>query len=65
MRAGPWREEGEGAVGPTLDADVSVKVRHQGLRESRWGETAKEKREEEQEPTLAVDGLNRRDEDPG
>lgn len=57
-------EEGDGVVGPTLNADVSVKVRYHGLRESRWGETVKAKREEEQEPILAVDGSNRRDEEP-
>lgn len=34
MRAGPSRVE-EGAVGPTFDADVSVNVRYQGLRESK------------------------------
>lgn len=33
MSAGPM---GVGVVGPTLDADVSVKLRYQGLRESKW-----------------------------
>ena len=32
IRAGP---RGEGLVGPTLNDDVSVKVRYQGLRESK------------------------------
>ena len=52
-------------LGPTLDADVSVKVRYHGLRESKWWDTVKENLEEEQEPILAVDliedGSNRRD----
>lgn len=52
MRAGP---RGDGDVGPTLEADVSVKVRYQGLSESKWWETVKENLEEEQEPILAVD----------
>lgn len=60
MRAGP---RGEGVVGPTLEDDVSVRLRYQGLRESIWWwETVKEKREEEHAPILAVDdGSNRRD----
>lgn len=32
IRAGP---KGDGLVGPTLDADVSDKVRYQGFRESK------------------------------
>jgi hypothetical protein len=27
---------GEGLVGPTLDADVSVRLKYHGLSESRW-----------------------------
>lgn len=53
-------------VGPTLEDDVSVRERYHGLRESKWWDTVKEKREEEEEPILAVDliveGSNRRDE---
>ena len=66
MSAGP---NGDGLVGPTLDADVSARLRYQGFSESRWWDTVKEKREEEQEPILAVDftveGSNRRDEARG
>lgn len=50
ISAGP-----NGVVGPTLDDDVSVKVRCQGLSESKWWETVKENLDEEQEPILAVD----------
>ena len=68
IRAGP-RREGEGLVGPTLDDDVSVNVRCQGLTESKLWETVNEKREEVHEPILAVggreDGSNRRDEARG
>lgn len=35
MSAGPSRDD-DGAVGPTLDADVSVNERYQGLTESKW-----------------------------
>lgn len=60
---------GEGVVGPTLDAEVSERLRYHGLRESSWWETVKAKREEEHEPILAVDftveGSNRRDEARG
>ena len=63
ISAGP---SGDGLVGPTFDADVSVKLRYQGLSESKWWDTVKEKREEEHDPILAVDfndeGSNRRDE---
>lgn len=63
MRAGPI---GEGLVGPTFAADVSVKVRYHGLSESKWWDTVKANLEEEQEPIFAVDlideGSNRRDE---
>jgi hypothetical protein len=52
MRAGP---SGEGLVGPTLEADVSARLRYQGLSESKWCETVKEKREDEHEPILAVE----------
>ena len=68
IRAEP-RREGDMLVGPTLDADVSVNVRCHGLSEPKWWETVNEKREEEQEPILAVDGTvdgsNRRDEARG
>lgn len=68
MRAGPTAI-GEGLVGPTFDADVSVKVRYHGLSESKWWETVKENLEEEQEPILAVDLMdeesNRREEARG
>lgn len=65
ISAGP-KEEGA-VVGPTLEADVSVKLRYQGFSESKlWCETVNEKREDEHEPILAVDfkeeGSNRRDE---
>lgn len=67
MRAGPITDEG--VVGPTLGADVSVKVRCHGLRESKWWDTVKENLEEEHEPILAVggtrEGSNRRDEARG
>lgn len=63
MRAGP---SGEGLVGPTSVADVSVKERYHGFSESKWWDTVKANLEEEQEPTFAVDlideGSNRRDE---
>lgn len=66
VSAGPI---GYGLVGPTLDDDVSVKVRYHGLSESKWWDTVKENREEEQEPILAVDFTdrvsNRRDEARG
>lgn len=68
MSAGP-REEYWVVVGPTLEADVSAKLRYHGLSESRWCETVNEKREDEHEPILAVDfndeGSNRRDEARG
>lgn len=68
IRAGPSRD-GEGVVGPTLDADVSVIVRYHGFSESKWWETVKANREDEQEPILPVDGIedgsNRRDEARG
>lgn len=67
MSAGPsgdWL-----TVGPTLEADVSAKLRYHGFSESKWWETVNENREEAQEPTLAVDlidaGSNRRDEARG
>lgn len=64
MRAGPTTKDG--LVGPTLDADVSVKLRYQGLTESKWWATVNENREEEHDPILAVDdGLNRREEARG
>ena len=62
IRAGPRVER---FAGPTFDADVSVKVRCQGLRESKWWDTVKENLEEEHEPILAVvltEGSNRREE---
>lgn len=67
---------GDIKAGPSVGVDVvpnlkedglsSVKVRYQGLSESKWCETVKAKREEEQEPTLAAldgmeEGLSRRD----
>lgn len=68
IRAGPTRER-EGLVGPTFEADVSVKLRYHGLSESKWCATVKENLEEEHEPILAVDGIdegsNRRDEARG
>lgn len=48
IRAGP---SGDGLVGPTLDDAVSVSVRYQGLSESKWWDTVKEKREDEHGPT--------------
>jgi hypothetical protein len=66
MSAGP---RGEWPVGPTFEADVSAKLRYQGLSESKWCETVNEKREDEHEPILAADvkdeGSNRRDEARG
>lgn len=67
MRAGP---NTGGLVGPTLDADVSVKLRYHGFTESKWCATVKENREEEHDPILAVDdgieeGSNRREEARG
>jgi hypothetical protein len=66
MRAGPREER---FVGPTFDADVSVKVRCQGLRESKWWDTVKENLDEEHDPILAVElieeGSNRREEARG
>lgn len=60
---------GHRLVGPTLDDEVSVKERYHGLRESKWWDTVKENREEEQEPILPVDFIddvsNRRDDARG
>ena len=68
IRADP-RVEGEGLVVPTLDDDVSVNVRFQGLTESTLWDTVNENRDEAHEPILAVggreDGPNRRDEARG
>lgn len=47
----------EAFAGPTLDADVSVKLRYQGFTESKWWATVNEKRDEEHAPTLADDGI--------
>lgn len=62
--AGPNRASDE-VLEPTLDPDVSVNERCQGLSESLWCETVKENLEEEHEPILAdpgtFDGSNRRD----
>lgn len=66
LALGPIREA---FVGPTLEADVSVRLRYHGLTESKWWATVKEKREEEHAPILAVDGIeeesNRREEARG
>lgn len=66
MSAGP---RGDGLVGPTLEADVSAKLRYHGLSESKWWETVNEKREDAQDPAFTVDlndaESNRRDEARG
>lgn len=66
ISAGPKED---GVVGPTFEADVSVKLRYQGFSESKWCETVNEKREDEHEPILAVDfkdeGSNRREDARG
>lgn len=62
--AGPNRVADE-VLGPTLDPDVSVNERCQGLSESPCCETVKANLEEEHEPILVdpctFDGSNRRD----
>ena len=55
MRAGPRTGVD---VGPTLNDDLSPKVRYQGLSESKWCETVKENREDEQAPTFPLDGTD-------
>lgn len=68
MRVDPPNIEGF-VVFPTLDSDVSARLRYHGLRESKWRETVKEKRDDAHDPTFAVDciedGLNLREEDRG
>ena len=66
IRAGP---RGERLVGPPIDDEVPVKVKCQGLSDSRWWDTVKENLDEEHDPVLAADlieeGSNRREEARG
>ncbi|GKV19592.1 hypothetical protein SLEP1_g29829 [Rubroshorea leprosula] len=43
IKAGP---SGDGLVGPTLDADVFVKLRYHGFSESKWWDTQKADRQQ-------------------